>query len=190
MRLLIGGRVCSGGHNLTGITMTVFCSKCSTNSIELPDSAALAPDFRFTCRECTQGSSMLEGMTQAAILGSKLARRVASGLNLLPKRKERTAERIQKWRTANKRWTRVYKMLLRVGVEITKSRAAEFTERWLAKVEAVGNGCSFCGAACEPDTMQFWRDPNGDPLDPQTYWPACSVCAARKRAEVRWKKAA
>ena len=67
-------------------------------------------------------------------------------------------------------------MLRRAGVEITKAGAAEFTGRWLAKVEDVGSGCSFCGAECEPDTVQFRRDPAGDPLDPQTYWPACPGC--------------
>jgi hypothetical protein len=183
-------RICRPLEHAEEGAMKVFCTDCQKNSITLPDDAKLAPDFKFTCRDCTQGSSMLNGMSQDQILKSKLARRVASGLHLLPKRKERTSGRVQKWRAGNRLWTRVYKMLRRAGVEITKSAAAVFTDKWLTKIGAIGSACSFCGTACEQDTVQFWRDPNGDPLEPQSYWPACCGCAARKRAEVRWKKAA
>jgi hypothetical protein len=133
---------------------------------------------------------MLEGMTSAAILGSTLARRVAGELRLLPERKDRTAERVQKWRTSNQSWTRIYKMFRRARVQITKAAAAEFAEKWLARIAAIGDACSFCGRKCEPATVHFWRDPVGDALDPEAYWPACEKCAGRKRAEVRWKKAA
>jgi hypothetical protein len=171
--------------------MKVYCASCTINSTELPDDAALSPKFRFTCKNCTQGSSMLNGMTQDEILKSKLARRVASGLQLLPSRHDRTAERVQKWRAGNKFWIRTYKMLRRAGVvEITKAAAAEFTEKWLTRIESIGSGCSFCGAECEPGSVQFWRDPAGNPLDPLSYWPVCGgTCAGRKRAEVRWKAA-
>ena len=170
--------------------MRVYCTGCQTNFTELPDDAKLAPDFRFTCRHCCSDRSMLEGMSTTEIMGTTLARRVASGLRLLPSWGERTAAREQKWRSDNKLWTRIYKMLHRAGVKPTKATAAEFTKKWTARIEAIGSACSFCGQECEPDAVQFWRDPTGDPLNPEAYWPACARCAARKRAEVRWQKAA
>jgi hypothetical protein len=173
------------------MTRKVYCSTCGANFIALLDDAHLSADFRFTCRQCcSPDGSMLEGMTNAAILESTLARRVAGERRLLPKRMDRTAERIQKWRTANQPWTRIYKMLRRAGVQITKATAAAFMEKWTVRIGTIGSACSFCGRKCEPDTVQFWRDPAGDPLEPEAYWPACARCAARKRAEVRWKKAA
>jgi hypothetical protein len=109
------------------LKITLVCRSCGfpwERTLRVPaDVPPPDPSCLSSCVNCNQLSSMLQGMTPAEIMESKLARRVASELHLLPKRKERRAERLKKWRRGNRLWTRIYKMLRRAGLEITKAGA-------------------------------------------------------------------
>ncbi len=159
------------------ITVNLTCQKCGNaynRTISLPpDCAPPSPDSLKSCVVCSGEAPVPVPWTEKEEV-----------------KRKRTAERLKDWRDKNKVWARIDKMLRRAGVEVTKAAAVQFTEKWIAKVEAIGDTCSFCVCPCDPETFQFWRDPAGDPLDPRSYWPVCAGCAGRKRAEVRWKKAA
>src|SRR6267378_3019588 len=172
--------------------ITLVCQNCGhqwDRTLSLPPGCAPpTPDVLKSCVNCSQFASMLDGMSEPEIMESKLAHRVAAERHFLPDRTEQTAERAKTWRAGNMLWARMSKVLRRAGVKLTKDAASEFMEKWIVKIVALGDSCSFCPHPCTPDTVQFWRDPAGDPLDPQSYWPVCRGCAGRKRAEVRWKK--
>jgi len=47
------------------MTRKIHCADCGINSTELPDDAALSPDFKFTCKECYGPDNRVQGLTVA-----------------------------------------------------------------------------------------------------------------------------
>jgi len=47
--------------------LRVYCSRCAVNFIELPDGAALSPNFRFLCKGCSGKRSLHDNVDYAKI---------------------------------------------------------------------------------------------------------------------------
>ena len=47
------------------MTRKIYCSSCTTNFTEIPADAALAPDFRFVCRQCYTPDNRVVGLGTA-----------------------------------------------------------------------------------------------------------------------------